>query len=217
MTMLPAARTALAALVALLAGAAGCKDTQQATRASSDAETIAKLTELADAMCACQDAACAKRVSEQMTAWSQQQTADQHGLPQMTEADQKRAMELGTKLGGCMQKAMAAGGGAADDPGSAAGSAAQGAGSADANAPGVAIAPPPGLPPECAEYQAVIEKLQTCDQIAKQARETLLGAYNQVAAGWANLPEPARASIAEPCKAGTRAVVAAAKAQCGWE
>lgn len=73
---------------------------------ASTREAIAKMTELKDKMCACQDAACAQRVSDEMTQWGQQMVRDQRDPPKMSEDDIKKASEIGEQMGRCMQKAM---------------------------------------------------------------------------------------------------------------
>jgi hypothetical protein len=72
-----------------------------------------------------------------------------------------------------------------------------------------------GLPKECDEYKAQVEKMKTCDKLPEKARETLLKAYNDAAAGWASLPESAKSGLDVSCKRGTEALVAAAKEACG--
>jgi hypothetical protein len=79
---------------------------------SNVAAVMAKMSAFKDQMCACKDNACAKRVSDDMTTWSMQVTKEMNEPPKMTEADQKRATEIGTAMGECMQKAMGMG----DDP-----------------------------------------------------------------------------------------------------
>lgn len=193
--------TKLVMLVALLGVLGGCSNKDAAGDVSA-ADTLAKMRELRDAMCQCKDAACAQEVSARMTAWTQEQ-AKTGKAPKMTEADQKQAASLGADMGKCMQDAMAAA--RAADP-----------------------APPPsdssgttprvvdGLPPECIEYRSTVEKLQTCDALPPKAKEALLQAFNDAAAGWANMPDAGKASLGTACAAGTQAVVDAAKEQCGW-
>ena len=85
-----------------------CMDAAMAggTEASDDAEqVVAKMTELKDRMCECKDTACATKVNEDMTAWSQ--AMEKGGAaPRMTEADSEKVAAIGTELGKCMQTAM---------------------------------------------------------------------------------------------------------------
>jgi hypothetical protein len=106
----------------------GCKK-KAGTAGSSEA--MAKMTEFKDKMCACKDAECAKKVNDEMTKWSQEQQGKTKEPVKMSEADQKKATEIGTAMGECMQKASAPAAGsdtgsaaAGSDTGSAAGSAA---------------------------------------------------------------------------------------------
>jgi hypothetical protein len=77
---------------------------------------MAKMVTFKDAMCACKDSDCAKRVSDDMTAWSQDYAKREQEPVRLTEADQKRAVEIGTKMGECMQTAMGMGSGGAATP-----------------------------------------------------------------------------------------------------
>lgn len=199
--------TKLTVLVVALLAAAGC------SKKSGDGEggattALAKMSELRDEMCKCKDAACAEGVSEKMTAWNQEQ-AKSGKAPKMTEADQKRAAELGEAMGTCMQQAIAA---SAAAP---AGSETAAAGSAEAGS-AAAGSEPGGLPTECAAYKAQVEKLKTCEKLPPKAKEALVKAFDDAAAGWATLPEAAKAGLSTSCKAGTEAVIAAAKEACGW-
>jgi hypothetical protein len=98
-------------------------------------------------MCKCKDAKCAQDVSDKMTKWSQEQSKNQKEPPKMSEADTKKAAEIGEAMGKCMQAAMGAGtapaeGSAAPAEGSAAAPAeGSAAGSAAPAAEGSAAAP----------------------------------------------------------------------------
>jgi hypothetical protein len=73
-----------------------------------------EMAKFKDQLCACKDAPCAQKVSDDMTKWSVELTQKEKDPPQLSEAQQKRAAGLGTEMGNCMQTAMggAAGGGA---------------------------------------------------------------------------------------------------------
>lgn len=199
--------TKLTVLVVALLAAAGCSK-KSGDGAASASSALAKMTELKDEMCKCKDAKCAESVSDKMTAWSQEQ-AKSGKAPKMTEADQKQAAELGEAMGTCMQQAMA---GAAAAP---AGSDTAATGSAE---PGSAAASgdQAGLPAECVTYKEHVEKLRTCDKLPPKAKEVLVDAFDDAAAGWATMPEGAKAGLNESCEKGTAALIAAAKEACGW-
>ena len=72
------------------------------------------------------------------------------------------------------------------------------------------------LPAECTAYKATIEKLASCDKLAAQVRDGLKQTFDQASASWASLPAAGKAGLATGCKAGTDAVLAAAKSTCGW-
>jgi hypothetical protein len=202
-------KLALAALAsyALESIGGGCKKKAGDGGAAS---SVAKMRELKDKMCACKDPDCAKKVSDEMTKWSQEQGSKQAAQVKMNEADQKAAAELGIAMGECMQKASKVEAAPTPPP------AADGSGSGSAAAAGSGSATPSGLPKECDEYEAAINRLATCDKMSKQARETLVKAYAEAAEGWKKLPEAAKEKISVSCKSGAEAVISSAKTQCGW-
>ena len=77
--------------------------------ASPNAVAMAKMEQFAGQMCACKDADCAKRVADDMTKWAQQMAQETKEPVKMTEDEMKRATEIGTRMGECMQTAMGAG------------------------------------------------------------------------------------------------------------
>jgi hypothetical protein len=193
-------KLALALIALALLSVAGCKK-----KSAGTGEALAKMRELKDEMCKCKDAKCAQDVSDKMTKWSQDQAKNQKEPPKMSDADQKTAAQLGEEMGKCMQTAMGAGSGSAAP--------AAPAGSASAAAPPAAAG---DLPSECADYKAAVDRLSTCDKMAPKAREALKKAFDDASAGWANLPADAKGGLAPACKAGTDAVMSAAKQTCGW-
>lgn len=194
---------ALAALAAL--SAVACKDTPSGPSAGN---SIAKLTEFKTQMCACKDAACAKRVSADMAAWGKQQSTDKPAA--LSAQEQTQASELGTQLGECMMKATA---GAANLAPVTAGSGSAGSGSA---APAPVVKNTQGLPKECDDYKAAIDRLATCESLSASARETFVKGYAEAAGRWAAMPEASKATLSTACQGGVDAVVAVAKARCGW-
>jgi hypothetical protein len=211
---------------------AGCKK-----KAGDGADAIAKMTELRDKMCACKDADCAKKVSDEMTAWSDS-FSKSRGDKKLGEDDQKRSSALGNEMAACMMKLMAAptaGSAATTGSGDLAGSAAptgegSGSGSAAPVATGSAqsgsgsdsgaIATSeaiPGLPKQCDDYRVAINKLATCEALPKQARETLVKGYSEAAVGWKALPEAAKEKVGVSCDAAAKAVISTAKGPCGWK
>jgi hypothetical protein len=70
---------------------------------------LAAMGDFEQKMCACKDAECAKRVSDEMTSWSQAEAQKQKEPVKMSDEDMKRAVEIGTHMGECMQKAMGVG------------------------------------------------------------------------------------------------------------
>ena len=159
-------------------------------KSGDTAAATAKLTELKEEMCKCKDAKCAQDVSDKMTKWSTEQAKNQKEAPRVTEKDQK----LSEDLGKCMQAAL--GTPAAGAPPTAAG--------AD------------GLPAECVEYKATVDKLMSCQKLPEAQRNALKKAFDDASAGWPNMPPDAKAQLATACKQGTTAVNDTAKGPCGW-
>jgi len=110
-------------------------------------------------------------------------------------------------MGECMQKAMTVTPPPAPPPQDGSGSAAP---------PSAAEKTPSGLPTECDDYEAAIQRLSTCDRMSKQARETLIKAYADAAESWKKLPEAGRSNLKGSCKSGAEAVLAMGRGQCGW-
>ncbi|HEX5062553.1 MAG TPA: hypothetical protein VFV99_24440 [Kofleriaceae bacterium] len=171
---------------------------------------IAKMTELKDEMCKCKDAACAQDVSARMQKWASEQPEEQKNR-KPSDAERKQLAAIGDEIGKCMATAMTA----APPPPPAGSDTPPPAGSGNAGSADV-VAPPQGMPPECAAYKETVEKLKPCDKLPPKAKEALIKAYNDAATGWANLPEGAKAGLKTSCKAGAEAVAEAAKAACGW-
>ena len=71
-------------------------------------EAMAAMTEFRNQMCACKDAKCAEKVSNGMVEYAKAHANDNYD--KMTEAQLKRATEIGTAMSECMTKAMGMGG-----------------------------------------------------------------------------------------------------------
>jgi hypothetical protein len=82
---------------------------------ASAAVVLEKFATFKDAMCACRDAACAKRVSDEMTAWSMDQARRNGRPPQLSEAERARASALGEEMGTCLMRIGSAVGNLVDE------------------------------------------------------------------------------------------------------
>lgn len=93
----------IAILAALsLLSFAGCKK-----KGGSDA--IAKITEFKDQMCKCADKACAEKVTEAMSKWTQEMAKEgAEKNAKMSEEDTKKAQAVSEEMTKCMGKIMAA-------------------------------------------------------------------------------------------------------------
>lgn len=172
---------------------------------------MAKMAAFKDQMCACKDTACAKRVSADMAAWSKSQSSDKPAA--MTGDDQRRATALGTQLGECMSRVTSSTAPASNKTAVLPAGSGSGSGSALALA---VTKNTQGLPPECDQYKAAIDKIGTCEHLAKAARDTLVKGYEDAAARWSALPEAAKATLSPTCQGGYEAVLGVGMAQCGW-
>ena len=65
--------------------------------------SIKQIQQFKDEMCQCHDYACAQRVVEAMTSWSQQQAREMRMPPPMSKADTERIARTGEQMGQCMQ------------------------------------------------------------------------------------------------------------------
>jgi hypothetical protein len=68
------------------------------------------------------------------------------------------------------------------------------------------IATSSDLPAACEAYKASIYKLSKCPKMPQEARDAMKRAFDQAAAGWANLPPEAKSALATACAAGDGAV-----------
>lgn len=77
-------------------------------RGDAAQRALAKLTEFKDSMCACKDAACPQRVTDEMTKWSQEAAESREEPPRLTQEQTSQAAAIGEEMGKCMQVAMGA-------------------------------------------------------------------------------------------------------------
>jgi hypothetical protein len=143
--------TRIAILIAVVA-LSGCK-TESKTK-SAVAAAMAKMSEFADAMCACKDRACTDVVQESMTRWSADMAAkgDHRMDDRPDEAAMKKMTEIGQQYAECMTRAM------------------------------MASEPPPPPPPKPAkpEVPTVVASPATVEQLLAAARVWARGAHEQL-------------------------------------
>jgi hypothetical protein len=83
-----------------------CRKAVEKTAGAADAAILLKkMTDFKVQMCACKDSACATKVTDDMTKWSQEQAKASSGNTP-DEDTMKKSSEIATKMGECMQKAM---------------------------------------------------------------------------------------------------------------
>ena len=91
---------------------AGCKKKAGSGGGQDSAAARAKMTELKDRLCACKDADCAMKVSDEVTDWSAAQAKAGAGT-KMSPADKKQLDETAMQIADCMQKFITHGSGSA--------------------------------------------------------------------------------------------------------
>jgi hypothetical protein len=74
-------------------------------------DAMIKMRGFSDAMCACKDMECAKKVGTDMSAWGAQMEKEHPEQPKLTEEQNKTAAEIGQKMGECMNKFTGGGAG----------------------------------------------------------------------------------------------------------
>ena len=114
--------------------------------------------------------------------------------------------------------APAAGAGSAaptPTPAPAAGSAA----AAVDTAPNAGSAMPPGVPQECKDYMAAVEKLSKCDKLPQAARDAMKQGVDSLMMGFtvdAKLSQKQTADTVQACKDGLADSAKTGKDLCGW-
>src|SRR5262249_22752062 len=74
-------------------------------------DAVAKMNELTDKMCGCQDKACADKVMEELTKWGQEMAKDPDAAKDKPDEDTaKKFADITKRLSDCMSKAMGLGG-----------------------------------------------------------------------------------------------------------
>ena len=76
--------------------------------ATPNERALAAMKNFEGRMCGCPDADCAKRVSDEMTNWSQAEAQRQTEPVKLSEDEMKSAVDIGTHMAECMQRAMSA-------------------------------------------------------------------------------------------------------------
>lgn len=89
----------------LLAAAGGCNKKGDGSAAASRFEMIAKMTDLKDRMCACNDLTCARKVSDEVATYTRENAAATK-KNNLDEAATKEAAAIDKELQQCMTSAM---------------------------------------------------------------------------------------------------------------
>jgi hypothetical protein len=74
-----------------------------------------------------------------------------------------------------------------------------------------------GLPPECAEFKAAIDKIQGCEKLPRDLRARIQDGYDKTRADWMKLSAHSRSLLGKACTVGKDAYMTAdVKKTCGW-
>lgn len=95
--------TAIAAGLFVLAGAGVAVKLAEPERDLVE-EALARFAVYADDMCGCKDIACTEKVSHDMTEWGRKMSKRLPDPPRVTDAQQKRATDIGMRMAKCEQK-----------------------------------------------------------------------------------------------------------------
>lgn len=71
------------------------------------------------------------------------------------------------------------------------------------------------FPVECKAYAELVDRLKSCDALGS-ARDGMTRAYNELRAGWPDVPPPQRATVAAQCKSQADSLRNAVAATCKW-
>lgn len=142
-------------------------------------------------MCACADGACADRVAVELAAWSKAATA-----LEPTPEESRRAERILASYTSCAEKARATVSDGATGEGGAVAAAGDGDAAAAARALSAAV-------PECAAYQALLERIAACGKYPEAHADAARGAYATLAKTWSDVRgvAAAREQFARSCKA----------------
>jgi hypothetical protein len=140
-------------------------------------QAMAKMEMFKDQMCKCQDAACASRVQQDMTAWAaSMKNLDKTAKP--SEEDTKRVTEIMKQFVECATKAAGADMPKLPDepkPDEPKPDDSAGATSADLSS----------LPP-CGEYKRLLDKTRSCRKFPPSSLRTLRKGWTQLETAWAS-------------------------------
>lgn len=81
-------------------------DSTPQVRGDTKERAMAQIVEFKNQMCACKDATCTQRVSDDMRKWADEMNRSGEKPPQMTDDDARQAKTIGEELKQCMQKAF---------------------------------------------------------------------------------------------------------------
>jgi len=72
------------------------------------------------------------------------------------------------------------------------------------------------VPKDCKDYEAAIERLNTCTKLDVATRAKLRHSYNVSATAWQTMSEADKAKLTKTCKDGVAEIESLAKKPCGW-
>jgi hypothetical protein len=166
-------------------------------------EQLAKMAGFRDKMCACADSTCGDATFKEMQAWTSANIQELDKAKPSAD-DMKKAAAITDDMTKCMMK-ITQGGAAVNAATPPPAEIATGSGAA-------ASAGASGLPKECDDWGAAIDKLGSCAKYPKASAEALKKAYSQAADAWKKLPADTKAQLSTSCAQATKGILDGAKA-----
>ena len=157
-------------------------------------DQIAAMTQFKDKICACNDKACADKVTQEMSVWG-----NSHQDSKLSQEDMKRAAEIGDEIGKCIAKLYST----ATGTGIGATIAAAGGGDDFAEVE--------GIPAACEDYRQTILHLSNCSKFPEASRKALVDGWKAMTDAWKNInlktmPPEAIKAMEDGCRQGVEAL-----------
>ncbi|MCW5807071.1 MAG: hypothetical protein KIT31_32240 [Deltaproteobacteria bacterium] len=143
-------------------------------RADAGDDTLAKMVEVTDKMCACKDKACSERVQEEFTRWG----ADMAKKSDREETDadvQKKITDVMTRYSECMMKLYGSDTSGLD-------------------------AAPYGMPSACSEHREVTARIMACSSVGTAQRTQFKDGWHTFARTWRDGDSSERVRIEMNCR-----------------
>lgn len=169
-------------------------------------DALKKMTEFADQVCKCKegDSDCAKKVTDNMTKWSEEMAKNASTDSAATDPEEaKKFADVSKRMSDCMVKAMTPPAAPPPPP----------------PPPQNTITlkdPPAGMAPECIDFRDQLQKIASCDKMPATSKDALSQSWDTIVQNWsaaAASPSSAKA-MADACKSAADSMKQSAAALC---